>query len=50
MTKDELNNHLSNRQKGDAAGELARLEANGLVRKGWRDTGGRRAAVWELVR
>ena len=41
MAKSELNDHLSKRQKQDLDGELAKLQAAGLVRKSFRHTGGR---------
>jgi hypothetical protein len=51
MTKDVLNDHLSPKQKAEAAGVLASLEAAGLIRKGTKKpTGaGRPATVWESV-
>jgi hypothetical protein len=50
MTRDELNNHLSNKQKVEAGVELNRLLGAGLVRQKMVSTGGRPRTVWELAR
>ncbi len=52
MTKDELNDHLSAKQKAEAPGVLTELENSGLVRKTTRKQkgAGRPATVWELVK
>jgi Domain of unknown function (DUF3854) len=51
MTKDQLNDHLSPKQKADAPGVLAGLEAAGHVRKVTvkREGAGRPATAWERV-
>jgi hypothetical protein len=52
MTKDVLNDHLSPKQKAEAGGVLAGLEAAGLVRKAIakKPGAGRPATLWELVK
>jgi hypothetical protein len=51
LTKDEINNHLSPKQKAEAGGVLAHLEAAGLIRKAKVEkTGpGRPVTMWERV-
>jgi hypothetical protein len=51
MTKNEMNDHLSPRQKAQVAGVLATLEEAGLVRKTVvkREGPGRPAMAWELA-
>jgi hypothetical protein len=50
MSKDELNDHLSPKQKSEALGVLAGLEQHGLVIKHMvkRDGAGRPATTWNL--
>jgi predicted ArsR family transcriptional regulator len=50
--KDQLNDHLSPKQKAEVAGVLVDLEAAGLVSKLTVAKGGpgRPATVWELVK
>jgi hypothetical protein len=52
MTKGDLNGHLSSKQKAEADGVLANLEAAALVRKttAKKAGAGRPATVWELVK
>jgi hypothetical protein len=51
-TKEALNAHLSLKQKAEAGGVLANLEAAALIRKrtAKKAGGGRPATVWELVK
>jgi hypothetical protein len=52
MTKDQLNDHLSPKQKAEAPGVLADLESSGQIRKTVkkRKGAGRPPVVWELAK
>lgn len=52
LSKDQLNNHLSPKQKEEAPHVLLQLETAGLIRKAIlkKTSAGRPATVWELVR